>query len=210
MEERSRVVPRDQGDLPRCALDEVLIVRDDRRDLAIEPLLAPGGGHPGARPLTRPCEGIEEEEPDMVTRRLVGHLPDPDIGMVDGHILGGSELEIEELARDPEHPLSELLELEVGLHLVLVELVPLAPDLLGVVEVVPGLDRDLLAPRCLGLSIGYRLHIGDLLADSLDRWTPDRFEELHGILGRLRHRRLEPPMRMGLITEELRALSSQL
>ncbi len=98
--------------------------------------------------------------------------------MRDGHVLDRRELEAEELAGHPEHALAQLLELQVGLHLVLVEVVLRLAHLLGVVAVVPGRDLDPGA-----LLVGDRLHVGDLFVDARHRRRPDRLHQLHGPLG---------------------------
>ena len=53
----------------------------------------------------------------------VGHLPDAHVGVVDGHGTVGHllEAEAEQLARDPEHSLAQLLHLQVRLEVILVE-----------------------------------------------------------------------------------------
>ncbi len=132
------------------------------------------------------------------------HLVDDDVGMVDGHALDGREAEAEELARHPEHPLPQLVELQVGLHRVLVEVVLRLADLLGVVAIVPRGDPDPGA-----LLVGDRLHVGDLLVDAGHRRRPDRLQERHGPGRGLRHRVLEPPVGVGLVAEQLRPLGAQ-
>src|SRR5690606_36739769 len=204
VEERLRIVPRDQDRLARRALHEVRVVRDDRRDHAVESLLAAVCAHPRAGPLAGTGEWIEVEEPDVLARRTVRNLPDPDVEVVDRDIIDWSELEAEELVHDPEHRVPQPVELEVRLDLVLVQVVLRLPDLLGVIEVVPRLDRD-LGP----LGTGVRLHVGDLLTDAGDGRRPHRLEQLERALGRLRHRVLEPPVRVRLVAEQLRALGPE-
>ena len=108
----------------------------------------------------------------------------------------------EELARHPEHPFAQLFELQVGLDLVLVEVVFRLAHLLRVIAVVPGLDLDAGA--------GDGLHVRDLFTDARHRRLPHRLHELHGALGRPGHRVLEAPVGVGLVAEPLGPLRAQL
>ena len=45
---------------------------------------------------------------------LALHLPDAYVGMVDGRVRRGHELQPEELVGDPEHRLAQVLELQIG------------------------------------------------------------------------------------------------
>ena len=205
VEERARVVPADEDRLSVLALHEVRVVADDRGDRALEPLLGAIGVHPRAGALAGTRVGIEVPEADVLAARLVLHLPDADVGVVDLDAGDGREGEAEELTGDPEHPLAELLELEVLLHLALVEVVLRLADLLRVEAVVP--RRDLALRAAL---VRERLHVGDLLAHARDRWRPDLLHQRHRALGRLRHRVLEAPVGVRRVAEELRALGAEL
>jgi hypothetical protein len=204
VEERVRVVPRDQDRLPRLPLHEVRVVGDDGRDVAVEALLVAVGVHPGAGLLARTRVGVEIPQAHLLAGR-VGDLVDAHVRLVDGDAVDGAEAEAEELARHPEHPRAQLLELQVRLDLVLVEVVLRLADLLRVVAVVPGLDLDLRT-----LLVRHRLHVGDLLADAGDGGLPHRLHQLHRPLRRAGHRVLEPPVGVSLEAEEFRPLGPQL
>ena len=152
----------------------------------------------------------------MVAGVAIGHLVDRDVGMEDRHpaVLrradgNGGELEAEQLPGDEEHSLDQLVELQVLLHLVGVEVVPVATHLLGVVAVVPRLDGDAGAPCFRRLRVGDRLHVGDLLGDAGGRGGPDGLHELEGAIGRLGHAVLELPVGVGVVAQQADALGAQ-
>ena len=206
VEHRHGVVPRDEDGLAGLGLHEVGVVRHDRVDRTVEPLLRPVGVHPRARVLARARVGVEVPEADVLAA-LVLHLVDGDVLLVDGDRGRGRHLgerEAVELPRRPEHPLPELVELEVELHLVHVEVVLRLADLLGVVAVVPRSDLEL---RVLLVRDG--LHVVDLLVYARDGGGPDLHHQAHRLLGRLGHRVVEAPVGVRREAEELGALCPQ-
>src|SRR5260221_641972 len=204
MEQRGRVAPAHQHRLARLALDEIAVVRDQGGDLAVEALLVAVGVHPGARALALARVRIEVEERDVLAG-LVPHFPDAHVGVVDGNALGAREAQAEQLARDPEHRLAQLLELQVGRDSVVVDVEAGLAHLLGVVAVVPGLDRNVHA-----VLLGHRLHVDDFLAHARDGGLPQGLHELRGALGRLRHAHLDAPVRVAGIAEDMRTFVAQL
>ena len=205
MEESRRIIPRDQHRLAWFSLHEVRVVRDDRRYRRIELFLAAIRVHPRTRPLSGTCIGIEVPQADVLSRRAVLHFPHAHIRMIDRDVGNRSELETEQLTRDPEHSLTQLLELEVRLHRILVEIVSLLPHLFSIVAIVPRLDSDVLA-----FSFRKLLHVGDFFLHPLNGRLPHCLHQLHRTLGSLCHRVLETPVRMRRITKELRTLGTKL
>ena len=126
--------------------------------------------------------------------------------MVGGHRLrvGGLELKAEQLPGREEHRLAEVVELQVGRDLALVEVVLRPPDFFSVEAVVPRGDLD-PGP----LRIGDGLHVGHLLADSRHGGLPDRLHQLHGTFGRLGHRVFQPPVGVGRMAEQVGAAGPQ-
>jgi hypothetical protein len=125
--------------------------------------------------------------------------------VVDGDVRERREVKAEKLARDPEHRLAQVLELQVGHHLVLVEVVAGLAYFLGVEAVIPRLDGN--GRALLGRE---GLHVGHLLGHTRDRGLPDGLHQLERPLGGLRHAHLEAPVGVRLVPEELRALTPQL
>ena len=206
VEDGARVVPADQDRLAGLALHEVRVVGDDDRDLSLDAGLPPVLVHPRAGGLSRTRVRVEVPESDVLALG-VGHLPDPHVRMVDGDgpLRHRHELEAEQLFRHPEHALAQLLQLQVGLHVVLVEVVLRLAHLLRVEAVVPGSDADAGL-----LPVGDRLHIGDLFVDPRHRRLPHRLHQRHRPPGGLGHRVLEPPVRVRGVPEQPRALRPEL
>ena len=69
VEQRLRIVQRDQHGLARRALHEVVVVRRDRRDAAVERALRAVGDRPRARALARAREVVEVEQAAVRARR---------------------------------------------------------------------------------------------------------------------------------------------
>ena len=203
VEQGGGVVPRDQQGLAGLALDEVGVVRDDRGDLALEPLLRAVGVHPRARALAR--AGIGVEVPQAHVLAGLGHLIDGDVLVIDGDAFQLLVLEAVELARGPEHALAQLVQLQVRLHLVHIEGVLRQADLLGVETVVPRLQLEPAA-----FLVDDRLHVGDVDGDLGDGRGPHRLHQRHGVFRRLGHGVLEAPVGVGLVAQQLGALDAQL
>ncbi len=132
------------------------------------------------------------------------HLPHAHVGVVDRDVAARREGEAEQLARDPEHRLAQALELQVGLHLVLVEVVLRLAHLLGVVAVVPRLDADARRPSRRRAPACRRPPRPRARARPA---TPS--PSAPSPLGRLRHVALEPPVRVGGEAEQPRPLGAQ-
>ena len=153
------------------------------------PSAAAIAGHPGARALAGAGEHVAVEEADVVAV-AVGDPPGADVRVEDRDLAGISvKLEAVELPGHVEHAVDHVVELEVGLDLVLREVVAVLADLLHVVAIVPRLDRDVLAEPA-----GDRLLVGDLLAHARDRGRPDPHHQRLRALGRARHRVLHAPV----------------
>src|SRR5690349_18924306 len=106
MEHRRSIVPRDQQRFTGLALHEVSVVGNDRGDLAIDSFLGAVSVHPRARAFPGARVRIEIPETDMFLRRLICHYPDANVGMSNRNTCHRREVEIEELARDPEDALA--------------------------------------------------------------------------------------------------------
>ena len=115
----------------------------------LEPLLVAVGVHPRAGALARPRV---RDRSTRGRRACRSPCPSPPRRARPGGRPGTSvdrrEREAEQLAGHPEHALAQLLELQVRLHLVLVEVVLRLADLLRVVAVVPGRDLAASRPPC--------------------------------------------------------------
>ena len=114
-----------------------------------------------------------------------------------------AELQAVELPRHVEHAVDHVRELEVGLDLVLREIEPLLADLLHIITIIPGLDRDVLAGPA-----GERLLLRDLLVHARDGGGPDPHHQFLGARRRARHRVLHPPMGVAFEAEQARALGA--
>ena len=110
------------------------------------------------------------------------------------------EREVEPTFGSPQGRGNHVVQLEVRLQLGLVEVILLLTDLLGAVQVVPGLNH-----RTRVLSIGNDLHLGNFLAYARNGRRPDTLEK--GMSGRRigGHRVRHTPMSMARVTEQLRA-----
>src|SRR5262249_18399940 len=135
---------------------------------------------------------------------LVAHLPGLDVGMPAGDVAAALERQPEQLVGGVERGLDDMMELEVGLDLALVDIaLPLA-QLFGVVAPVPGRELEIAA-----LLLNQRLH--GIAVDERARACrlPPPLEQITHCLRRLRHRVVEPVVRKAPITEEPRALGAQ-
>ena len=74
VEQRARIVEREQRRLAVAALVEVHDIDDQRADVACELLLVAQRRHPGAAALGRAREVIAEEQPEVAAVRAA-HLP---------------------------------------------------------------------------------------------------------------------------------------
>src|SRR5690606_20735387 len=102
MEERLRIVQRDQHRLTRGALHEVVVVRTERGEpLPREVLMAPIGRRPGAGTLSSTCEVVAVKEPHVPI--ALAYLPDPHIRVEDRDLTGDLvEGQAVQLLRRPE------------------------------------------------------------------------------------------------------------
>src|SRR5678815_4227287 len=86
MEHSGRIVPRDQHRLAWFSFNEIGVVRDDGRDLAVDSLLGAIRIHPRARAFAGARVRIEIPESDVLLRRLVSDFPDANVRMRDGNL----------------------------------------------------------------------------------------------------------------------------
>ena len=196
------VVQRDEERLALRGLDEVVVVgADDVRLLAVQVGVAPVGGRPGARPLARAGEVVGIEDADVAAGLAVGDLEGLHVRMEDrnGPRRQLGELEAIEAVGHVEGAALHRGQLEVGLQVVLIEVVAGFADLLEVVQVIPRLD----------VVAGQGAHLGDLLADARDGRGPDAHHQVHGGLGGPGHGVLHAPVGMGLEAQEAGALGAQ-
>ncbi len=146
MEERVHVVVFAQPGIARLAAGQVA----DERRLGDLPALEPGADVELRRVavLVVARVHVEVEAPGQLA--AVPHLPALHRGMPDGGVRHALELHVEQLRRDVEHALFDLLVRQVGAQILRVERVIALPHLLGVVgefpEVHHGGARDVLLP----------------------------------------------------------------
>src|SRR5687768_13425682 len=129
---RDCVVPRDQYGLARLAFNEVRVVRDDRRDLAVKAALFAVVIHPRSRALAVAGVRVEVPQADVLARGFVFYLPNGHVGVEHRNTGHGSKSKVEHLTRDPEHRVAYLVELKVRLYLVLIEVIAGLADLFSV------------------------------------------------------------------------------
>src|SRR5262249_39031862 len=135
---------------------------------------------------------------------LVAHLPGLDVGMPAGDVAAALERQSEQLVGGVEGGLDDVMKLEVGLDLSLVDIaLPLA-QLLGVIAPVPGRELEIAA-----LLLDQRLHGIAVDERARARGLPHPFEQITYRLRRLRHRIVELVVREAPIAEQPRALGTQ-
>jgi hypothetical protein len=202
VEQRARVVQRQQRRRPRRALGKVVVVQDHRQldpvdaaeprapaDVAALPAQS---AHPRTAALARSREVVLEEHADHPAVG-VGHLVGAHVGVVGGHVGARREAQAEQSAGTVEGCRDHGLEREVGLDLGIVDGKAAAAHLLGQEAPVPGLDRagTLAAPFGDPFSTSFagsfpwsRQRLGERLALAFHRGQrprPDLVEQaLHG------------------------------
>ena len=188
-------------------LHEVGVVRGQHRLLSVERGVRAIARRPCTRALALPGIGVEIPVADVLSRRLVGHFPNADIRMEDGDRAGGDgcEVEAEQLARNEEHRLAQLVELQVGLHLFAIERVLRLANFLRIVAIVPRLDGDVGA-----LGLRQRLHVGDFFLRANDSRAPDGFHQRGRGGGVRRHVVLQLPVGIGRKAQQVHPLVPQL
>ena len=144
VEQRARVVRRQQRGLALGALGEIADIDDQRRDRAIELLLVAQRGHPGAGALRGPGEVVAIEQRLVAAARVLD-LPDPDVGMPDRDILALGKGDAEQPVRAVEGGLDHVVEREIRLDRGIVEIGAALPQLFGVVAPVPWRQREIAA-----------------------------------------------------------------
>ena len=110
--------------------DALRLVATDSYRLAVRDL----PGVDGTETTLVPFRALRELGRTIGDKKMavdVGDFPDPHVGVDHRDVGERAELQAVELACDPEHGLAHLLELEVGLHLFLVDVVLRLPHLLA-------------------------------------------------------------------------------
>ena len=160
VEQRARVVERQQRRLAGRRLVEVHHVDDERADVAGELLLVAERRHPGAAALGRPREIVAEEQRRHGAPSASRHLPGAHVGMPDRDVGARLEAQAEQPVRGVERRLDHVVELEVRLDRRLVDVVARLAQLLGVVAPVPRREREVAAlrrdHRLHGVAVGER------------------------------------------------------
>ncbi len=202
VEQRARVVERQQRRLARRRLGEIADIEDDRPDIAGKLLLVAQRGHPGAAVLGAAREIVADEQADMAALGVL-HLEGTGVGVIERHG-DGREGETEQPARGLEGGLDHLVELEVRLDFGFVQVVARLAQLLGVIAPVPRCQREIAALL--------RDHLLQRVA--LDRGlgarpAPDFVEQLARRLRGLGHLIVEPVVGEGRKAEQLGALGAQ-
>ena len=148
VKQRLRVGQRDQHRLARRALDEVVVVRRNRRDRTVHRVLRAMARRPRARSLSRSREVVEIEQRAMRAAVRVDDFPHAHVRMK--HRNGAGDLperDAEAALGRPQRRRHHVVELEVRLDLGFVEIVFRLAQLLGEIEAVPRLDRDRASSR---------------------------------------------------------------
>ena len=114
---------------------------------------ASGSSTPTRRSACRPARSCRDRTARGAPGRHVGDLEDADVGMEHRHLAGdlGEPDVVAPLGR-PQRGRHHVVQLEIRLQLGLIEVVFRLPDLLGVEEIVPGLDRDRRAPSLAAIA----------------------------------------------------------
>src|SRR3954452_3661327 len=134
----------------------------------------------------------------------VAHLPRLDIRMPARNVAAALERKPEQLVSRIECSLDDVIELEVGLDLALVDVALALAQLLGVVAPVPGRELEVAA-----LLLDERLHGVAVDERARARGLPHPLEQITHRLRRLRHRIIELVVREAAIAEQPRALGAQ-
>ena len=158
-------------------------------------LLHPVLAHPGAGVLAGP--GIEIEVPDPHPASVLRHLEDVHVRVIDRQVVDLLEAQSEQFPRGPEHAVPQPVELQIGLHLIVREIIFRLAKFFGEVSVIPGFDRLI---RTFGRSD--LLHLGNLFPGPGHGRGPDLAQKVHGRLGSLGHLPVRDPVGEGLVTQQ--------
>src|SRR5437870_4331420 len=121
VEQRACVVEAQKAGLAAAPLGEVRHIDDQRADVAFELLLVAQRGHPGAAVLGGAREVVAEEQA-AVAAFGVADLPGLDVGMPARNVAAALERKPEQLVGGIERGLDDVVKLEVGLELALVDI----------------------------------------------------------------------------------------
>ena len=146
VEQRAGIVDAQKRWLAGRALHEIQHIDDDRFHLAVEPLLIAVARHPCAGAFRRPPEIVAHEQPHgaPVTPE---RLPHTHLRVINGEVGALLEGEAEQTPRGIEGGFDHAVQLEIGLDLVLVEVMLSLADLLGIIAPVPRGDGKIPLPR---------------------------------------------------------------
>src|SRR6202140_1990013 len=162
MEHGNDVGEADQGGFAGGRLRQVGNVVHDRGG-SKTPRLADEFGHPGSAVLVVALEVIAIEKGEVLAVGAEG-FEGPDIGLINGDVVPFLEGDSVKLICRVEHPvLKNVVEFEIGLHLLVVDVVASLADLFSVEVPVVCLD---LEAALLGIFLGvdYSLDIGGFAA----------------------------------------------
>src|SRR5258705_9057067 len=120
------------------------------------------------------------------------------------NVAAALEREPEQLKGGIERSLDDVVQLEVGLDLALVDVALTLAQLLGVVAPVPGRELEIAA-----LLLNERLHGVTVHERARARGLPHPLEQVAHRLRRLRHGIVELVVREALVAEQPRALRAQ-
>ena len=186
VEQGPGIVGRQQGWLALGPLGEIADIDDQRRDIAVELLLVPQRGHPGARAFRGSGEVVAIEQ-RLMPALAVPDFPDPDVRMPDRDIPALGEAEAEQPACAVERGLDHVVERQIGLDRGVIKIGAALPQLLGVEAPVPWRQREIATllrdQRLQGIAIRERPGA---------RRLPDPLQQAAHRLRRLRHRILQP------------------
>src|ERR1700710_1029816 len=121
VEQRARIVEREERRLARRRLGEIPDVQNDRTHVAGQLLLVAEPGHPGAAPLGGAREIVADEEADRLAA-LPGDRPETGVRMIERNAADFLKGEGEKARSRVEPRRDDVLELQVRLDLGAVEI----------------------------------------------------------------------------------------
>ncbi len=211
VKQRIGIIEADQRRRLARALGEIIVVGCQRIGAPAQPFLRAICRHPCARTLAVAGEIIKIEDADIGIGLEIVDLEGAHIGIEHGQAAGVfAKAQIIELPRGPEHAIDQLVELEIGLHLGLVQIIFRLAHLFSVKAIVPRLDGEACAAALARFLVGNRLHVGHFFLHAGNRGRPHFHHQIHRLGGILGHRIGHAIMRVRRKAEQCRAFLPQL
>ena len=161
--------------------------------------------HPCALSLGGAWEIVGHKHSQVLALSIL-HVIDGNLGIILGRIFHLGESDAVELVGNIEDAvLHHAVEFKVRTNLILAEAVALSFHLAGIVIVVPRLELEVGT-----MGVGILLHVGNLLVNLLDCWSPNLHEQVLGILHGLSHHRVASIVGIGLKSQQASLALTQL